>query len=79
MALKRLVLLTLALFTLNLAHLFAQLDLTIDRVEVTQVIQDRDVAAGRDNIVRLVGFKETVARVYVACSTSWNAAPKRRS
>lgn len=62
-------------FVLSLGHLFAQLDLTVDRVEVTQAIQDRDVSRGLDNIVRLVANKTTMVRMYVGFTGSDQPVP----
>ncbi|MBI1748344.1 MAG: hypothetical protein HYR55_17445 [Acidobacteria bacterium] len=72
---KKMPLLVLFCFCFSVVSLFAQIDLTVDRVEITQVIQDRNLAADQDNIIRLVGFKNTVARVYVGFTGSADPVP----
>ena len=68
MKIKMLLLLSLFVFA---GQARAQLDLWIDRIEVTQAIQDRIITGTpRDNIIRLVANKLTVARVYVGFSGS---------
>ena len=71
----RLLLLVTLLPFMTLGPAFAQVDLRVDRLEVTQVIQDRNVAGGVDNIIRLVGMKPTVARLYVGFTGSDQPVP----
>lgn len=68
MKIKMLLLLSLFVFA---GQVWAQVDLWVDRIEVTQAIQDRVITGTpRDNIIRLVANKLTVARIYVGFSGS---------